>query len=133
MELRPMNSYTLPELVSLIQTKYGSIRRFNMIAGRPDHDIYYLKKFNPQDPTLKRIKQGIYDDMVKHWDVATTLTKKDVSLMQLVIADKFGTIRNFCRKYPDFNPYYVSRVFNGKFKRITKKVKSLIQVLDIKE
>lgn len=131
-DIQPVNKYTVQELLDGIADHFGSIRRFNLIAGRTEFDLYYLRKreFKNQN-RMKEIKSRILADVKKLKDEALWLSDKDLMLIQHAIWNKYRTVSNFCRKNPEFTDSWISRLLHGEFKKITIKVKNLLNLLEL--
>jgi hypothetical protein len=123
---------SVDQILFFLKENFGSVRRFNLLAGRPEFDLYYLKKgpFKRQGK-LKQIRERVYSDIERLKDTKSFISASDRDLVQSIIWAKYRTASAFCERFPEFTSPWLSRFLNGQFKRFTKKIARLFAVLEI--
>jgi hypothetical protein len=130
--LKLVSEYTLAEILDEVIDRFGSIYKFNVLTGRQDFDLYYLKKYKYKNTKYaKHTIESIYDDIVEHSSDIIQLDDNHRKLILQMIHSRYRTILIFSEKHPQFSNTYISRVLSGQFCKITTKVKSLLETLDI--
>lgn len=129
-ELTPNDSIEI--ILNAIQEKFGSLRRFNLMAGRPEFDLYYWKKkpFKNQG-RFKDLKARVIEDFEKLKNEHLYLTNNDLDMIQTAIWNTSRTVTAFCDKYPEFANSWISRLLSGEFRKVTKKIKRLLYILEL--
>jgi hypothetical protein len=123
---------SIDEILKTIVDHFGSIRRFNLLAGRSEFDLYYLKKQEiKKQGKLRDVKLRIIADFEKYKNESLFLKPNDLELIQSAIFTNYRTPANFCRKNPQFTQPWISRLLHGEYTKVTKKIKELFVLLEL--
>jgi hypothetical protein len=130
--LKPIEQYTQITILKEVKERFGSINSFNKITGRQHWDLYYLKNYNfKKRSALNNVVKSIYKDINDHQPKSLYLSDYDRIIIRDLIKRKHDTFKSFSDDYPQFSPFWLSRITNGSIIKITAKVKKLLKTLDI--
>ena len=104
--MKPLDEYTIGEILAEVVEKFGSIRVFNKITGRRKDELYHLKR-DCNHRNVDKIIKSIYDDILKYQDTKLFLNDNDRKLIRQMIWTKHRTIKGFSEKHSEFSNDYL--------------------------
>src|SRR5574343_651979 len=116
------------EFKKIVKAKFGTLRRFAQSSGYSETYLYNaIRRNNPVQIERLIVEAGFAQDLGQ----ADTISDSVRESIRQAIKTRYGSQKRFCLECPEFSEMLVSRVVNGQTRRMSKKVKELIELLGV--
>lgn len=123
------------DLKQYIRDKFGSVSRFAALIGEDKSDFNNKIRNHIHQEGIYELAKKTEDKLIP----GKEMTDETYALIRQAIYKDWRNMANFCRQNPQFSHSWVCDTINGKTggyhkkrKNITKKVKELCEILNVK-